>query len=94
MKFHRFLLIVDGVVAAILLYFFLAGLQDGSVSSFNIVLWLAILAAVFVPITLALTLKARGRLKTANLILLLPALPGLFFGLFMLLIIVLQPDFR
>ena len=93
MKLHRFLLIVDGIIAAILLYFFLAGIQDGSVSSFNIVIWLAMLAAIGAPITLALMLKARGRLKTANLILLLPAVPGLFLGLMMLLVIVLQPDF-
>ena len=35
---------VDGIVAAIILYFFLGGLRDGSVSSDNGLIWLLLLA--------------------------------------------------
>lgn len=36
---------VNAATAAIVVYFFLAGAADGSVSSYNIGLWLGILAA-------------------------------------------------
>ena len=36
----------DALIAAIFLFFFFWGLADGSVSSFNIVLWLGILAGL------------------------------------------------
>ena len=91
MILYRLLLAVDALVAAILLYFFVTGLEDGSVSSFNILMWLVMLAAVAVPITLALMLRARGRLKAANLVLLVPALPGLLYFLFVALLVLMQP---
>ena len=94
MILHRILLVFDGLIAAILLYFFAAGREDGSVSSFNILIWLVLLAAIGLPIAVALALGARGRVKTANLVLLLPALPGLLFLLFFLMLILLQPNWN
>lgn len=37
---------LDAAIALIFLYFFFAGLADGSISSFNIGLWLLILLAI------------------------------------------------
>lgn len=45
MIFYRILFSIDAVIALVLLYFFFVGLGDGSVSSFNILLWLGILGA-------------------------------------------------
>jgi multisubunit Na+/H+ antiporter MnhF subunit len=42
----RTLLGIDLLVALVVLYFFVIGLADGSVSSFNMSLWLGLLAAV------------------------------------------------
>ena len=42
----RTLLGIDLLVALVVVYFLAAGLADGSVSSFNMSLWLGLLAAV------------------------------------------------
>jgi hypothetical protein len=78
-------------VAAILLYFFFTGLEDGSVSSFNILLWLGLLGATAALIAGACALKAKGKIAAANLLLLVPVFPGLMFGLFVLAAILLNP---
>jgi hypothetical protein len=88
---YRILLTVDAIVAAALLYFFFAGLEDGSVSSFNIPLWLGLLGGAAAIIVGAYVLKSKGRLLPANLLLLIPAFPGFMFGLFILAAILLHP---
>jgi hypothetical protein len=87
----RILIAIDALVGAVLLYFFFAGVEDGSVSSFNILLWLAILGGMALVIGFGLTLARKGQRLAANLVLLVPALPGLFFGLFVLAAILLHP---
>src|SRR5262249_15218620 len=82
---------VDGRVALVFLYFFLVGIADGSVSSFNIVLWLAILAGLAVVLVGGPALRAHGRRAAANALLLVLAIPGFLGGLFVLALIVLQP---
>ena len=94
MIFYRILLAFDGLVGAVLLYFFVTGIEDGSVSSFNILLWLAMLGGFAAIIGLALGLRARGHKAAANFLLLVPALPGLLAIVFLLMVILLQPDFR
>ena len=91
MVLYRILLTIDAIVAAILLYFFFTGIEDGSVSSFNILLWLGLLGGAAAIIVAAYALKSKGRLMPANLLLLVPALPGLLFGLFILAALLLQP---
>ena len=91
MILYRILLVVDAAIAAILLYFFVTGIEDGSVSSFNILIWLVMLGGIALIIGGALALRARGQKVAANLILAVPALPGLLFGLFILLAVILQP---
>ena len=41
----RLFLAIDAAAALVALYFFFIGLGDGSVSSFNIAIWLALLGA-------------------------------------------------
>ena len=91
MILFRILLAVDAAVAAILLYFFVTGIEDGSVSSFNILLWLVMLGGIALVIGGALALRARSQKLAANLLLALPAAPALLFGLFILLAVLLQP---
>ena len=94
MIFYRILLAIDALVGAILLYFFITGIEDGSVSSFNILLWLAMLGGFAALVGVALTLRARGHKAAANFVLLVPALPGLLAMIFLLMVVLLQPDFR
>lgn len=82
---------IDAVIALIALYFFVAGLSDGSVSDFNILLWLAILGGLAAILGGGLRLKSSGHRGLANGVLLILAVPGLLYGLLILSAIILQP---
>ncbi|MCC6946127.1 MAG: hypothetical protein IT539_00025 [Bradyrhizobiaceae bacterium] len=78
---------IDLLIAAIVLYFFLIGLADGSVSSFNMGLWAALLAALAAILGGGYALGAAGRTTLASLVLLVLAAPGALYALFILLVI-------
>ncbi len=82
---------VDALVAAVVVFFFLWGIADGSVSSFNIMLWLGMLAGVAVVVGGSLALSNAGRSKAALALLLALAIPGMGFALFLAAVLVLQP---
>ena len=79
---------VNAAIAAIVLLFFFAGLADGSVSSFNIGLWLAILVVGFIIMSVSLFLRGRGHAVLALLLVIPAAAAGLLYALFILLVIV------
>ena len=81
----------DAFIALVFLFFFFWGLADGTVSSFNIVLWLAVLTGLGVLVGGSLWLRAKGRLALAVALLLVLALPGALFALFFLAVLVLHP---
>ncbi len=89
--FFRILLGIDAIAAAIILYFFVVGLGDGSISDFNMHLWLGILAALGVVIGGGVALNAKGNRRAANAVLLILAIPTALYGLFVLSLIVFQP---
>ena len=91
MKLFWTLFCIDGLVAMIVLFFFFAGLGDGTVSSFNILLWLAVLGGLAAILGGGLLLKSNSHLHLARIVLLILAIPGLLFGLFILGAIILQP---
>lgn len=82
---------IDAIVAAVFVVFFVIGIADGSVSSFNIVLWVAILGALGLLLGGALALRAKGQLLPALVLLWLLAVPALLVGLLLLLAIIFQP---
>lgn len=83
----RILLGLDIAAAAVLVYFFLVGLVDGSVSSFNMGLWLAMLVGVAAVIGGGVALRRSGHTTWANLVLLVLAIPTFLYGLFILVVI-------
>lgn len=91
MLMFRFFLAVDAVAAAVILYFFVIGLADGSVSSFNAGLWAAILAGVAAVLMGGLVLNRKGNRSAAVAVLAILAVPALLFGLFVLVLVVTQP---
>lgn len=91
MKLFWTLFSIDGAIALIVLFFFFTGLGDGSVSTFNIVLWLAILGGLAAILAGGMLLRSKGHLHLARGVLLILAIPGLLFGLFILCAIILQP---
>jgi hypothetical protein len=92
--FVRVLLAIDAAAAAVILYFFVIGLADGSVSSFNGALWAAILAGVAAILGGGTLLNANGKRALAAVLLLVLAIPATLFGLFALAMIVAQPNWR
>ena len=75
---------VDVVVALIFVYFFFVGLGDGSVSSFNIVLWLLILCVSAAVVGGSLALRASGRTVLAIALVTFVAVPSVLIGLLFL----------
>jgi hypothetical protein len=82
---------IDAVIASTALYFFVAGLADGSVSSFNMGLWITVLVALAAVFGGSLWLKSMGRRGLAVILLLILAAPGVIFALFFLILIVSGP---
>ncbi|MEJ0019617.1 MAG: hypothetical protein WDN25_24305 [Acetobacteraceae bacterium] len=91
MTLFRILFAIDALAAAVVVLFFLWGLSDGTVSAFNIVLWLVLLAGVGGVLGGGLALRSQGHRRLANAVLLVLAAPAILFALFFLLLIVLQP---
>ncbi len=89
--FVRLLIAFDALVAAGILFFFFLGVSDGTVSSFNIGIWLALLAGTALSLVGGILAHRRGNRVLAILLLLILALPGLAFALFALTLLIAQP---
>jgi hypothetical protein len=81
----------DGVVALVILYFFVQGLLDGSVSTTNITLWGVLLLLIVSVLGGSIFLRSHGHPIMAALVLFVLALPGLLYGLFFLAVLLLHP---
>lgn len=82
---------IDLVVALIAITFFVIGLADGSVSSFNLGLWLLILAGLAGLLGGSLWLRARAREGIARVLLFLLAGPACLGGLLLLIVLLAEP---
>ena len=79
---------IDAVISTIAFVFFIIGLEDGSVSSFNIGIWLIIFVVLTAIIAGSLWLKKIGYLLLGTMLLLILAIPGILSGLFLFLFVV------
>lgn len=91
MWLFRILFAVAAAVALVAFCFFAIGIADGSVSSFNMTMWLALLGGVSAVLAVGMALNARGHRVAACAVLSILAVPGLLAGLFVLSLIVMQP---
>jgi hypothetical protein len=82
---------IDAITAAILVYFFVVGLVDGSVTSFNMWLWLIFLAAMTALLWGSHMLRSAERESLATTLLGILAIPSVLCGLFFLAMIILNP---
>ncbi|MEZ4746547.1 MAG: osmoprotectant transporter permease [Calditrichia bacterium] len=85
---------VDVVIAAILLFFFIWGIADGTVSAFNIKSWMFALLGVALIVGGGFWLKSIDQLVLANIVLMILALPGLGYALIMVVAIVTQTSWN
>ena len=89
--FYRLLFLFDLAVAAVVLFFFFWGVSDGTVSSFNIGLWAGTLAVVAGVLFGGYFLNKGGNRALAIVLLLVLAIPGFLYLMFVLLVIVAHP---
>ena len=82
---------IDAVIAAIAVFFFLWGLADGTVSSFNIGLWTILLGLLAALVAGSLWLRSNGKQGIAIALFWVLAGPGVLVGLFFLILIVGNP---
>jgi hypothetical protein len=75
-RWFRILWGFDALIAAIFLFFFFWGLADGTVSAFNIVLWLGILAGLAAVLGGSLKQSSKGHARPAVGLLLILAIRG------------------
>lgn len=81
----------DAAICLIVVAFFLLGIADGSVSSFNLVLWLSILLGLALVMGGSLRFRARGRQRASAILLWALAAPGALFLLFFLILVLSSP---
>ena len=84
-------LVCSALTTATFVVFFLIGIGDGSVSSFNLVLWLALLAAMGVSLWAGQALRAKGKFGAAIAALAFTAVPGILAAFFILVLLITQP---
>jgi len=88
LNLFKIFLSVDALICAIAIIFFFIGLVDGSVSSFNIGIWIVIFVVLAAIVFGSLGLKKIGHLVLGTILLLVLAVPGLLSGLFLFLFVV------
>jgi len=76
----------DALIALVFLYFFFIGIGDGSVSSFNMGMWLLILSGLAAVLGGSFLLNRYQHMIIAKLVLCLVALPGFLYGLLVLML--------
>jgi hypothetical protein len=89
-----FLWTIDAVVAVVALYFFFSLAANGRVGSFNILPWLAILAALAAVVAGSVWLRSAGQHVVAIVVLLALAIPAVLCLLLFLLLLILHPSFH
>ena len=82
---------IDAIAAAVVLYFFFWGLADGSVSSFNLLVWLLLIGGLGAVVGGSLWLRAVGQPLIGIGILLVLAFPSVLLALFFLVLIIAHP---
>ncbi|MFN8354074.1 MAG: osmoprotectant transporter permease [Spirosomataceae bacterium] len=81
----------DALVSLVFLYYFLIGVADGSVSSFNIGIWLLLLAIITAILLGSMWLKNHQHLFAAKGVLCIMAIPGAIAALFLLIMLISNP---
>jgi hypothetical protein len=94
MMAYRLFLTVAAAVLAVAVYFFAIGIADGSVSSFNILLWLIVLVCLGCIVAGGYGLNANGQRRAATALLAVLAVPGIVAAIFILALIVFQPNWN
>lgn len=78
---------IDAITGATVIIFFFVGLADGSITSFNISIWITALALFAIVLPGTLWLKNNGRPGLATLLLLPIAIPAVLSALVLIIFV-------
>jgi hypothetical protein len=81
----------DAAITLVFLAFFFVGLGDGSISSFNIELWIILLVGLAAVLLGGFALQSSGYPRLATILLLIPGVPGLVYALFLVAVLAFTP---
>jgi hypothetical protein len=87
----KLFLVADLIALMTAMTFFAIGLTDGSVGSFNIVIWAALMTFLGGILWIGRRLRSNDRTRLATAVLGIVAIPTLLGGLFMLIVLIAQP---
>lgn len=91
MSFFWMLWILSCVAAVIPVYYFFIGLKDGSITSRNMRMWIALLVVVAAVLVGSIVLHANGLMAFAKGILFVLLVPGILGLAYLLMIIIEKP---
>ncbi len=91
MTFFWILWIFNALMALIPVYFFFVGLGDGTVTSRNMGIWAILLLAIVAILGGTQWLRMHQHLGIAKTILIIAAIPGLFFLLYLAIVVIGKP---
>lgn len=94
MSFFKILWAIDVLEALVVVYFFIVGVSDGSISSRNFGLWFVLLTLTVGILPLSLWLKAHAHAVMAKVILCIPAIPAFLYFLFVLIMLIAKPKWN
>ncbi|MEO6131684.1 MAG: osmoprotectant transporter permease [Saprospiraceae bacterium] len=86
--------IFNALICLVPVYFFFAGLNDGTITSRNIGLWFLILLIVAVVLGGSYLLKAANQLTLARLLLIFAAIPGICVVLYFIIVFTSKPNWH
>jgi hypothetical protein len=84
---YRILLGLDIIAVGIAVFFFFLGMADGTVSDFNIELWIGLLLGIAAVLGVGIALRRAAWPILANIVLAVLAVPTALYGAFMLVVI-------
>ncbi len=86
--------VFNALMSLVPIYFFFAGLRDGSINSRNIGLWGIIMLIVAAVLFGTLWLEGNNHQSLSRIVLLLAAVPGVLVLLYFLIVITSKPKWN
>lgn len=87
MNFFKIIWAFDALISVVILVFFFIGLTDGTVSAFNMGLWLLILAVLSAIMFGSIWLRSHQQRALATILLLVLAVPGFLYLAFICIMV-------
>ena len=86
--------IFNALICLVPIYFFFAGIGDGTITSRNIGMWFLIMLVVAIVLGGPFLLKAANQLPLAKLLMIFAAIPGILVVLYFVIVFTSKPNWH